>query len=91
MVGGIRMDIPESYRIVDKYKILIFADVDENGEFIEAAMGQRIVPNRQYQHFFFVDRYVQDTIENYKVVNGELVAKDAELENQIKQLYFQEG
>jgi hypothetical protein len=85
------MDIPEFYNLEDKYKVLIFADTLDNGEFLEVIMGQRIIPGRQYQHFFYVDRYVQDSIENYKVVNGELVAKDVELENQIKELYLQEG
>jgi hypothetical protein len=82
------MVVPESYRIEDKYKVLVFADVDDNGEFVEVAMGPRIIPNRQYQYFFYVDRYVQDSIENYKVVSGELVVKDAALENQFKEVYF---
>jgi 5S rRNA maturation endonuclease (ribonuclease M5) len=81
------MEIPESYRLEDKHKILIFADVDESGEFIEVIIGRYIIPSRQYQHFFYVDRYVQDSLENYKVVNGELVAIDVELEAQIQQVY----
>lgn len=82
------MEIPESYGMGDKYKVLVFADCDANGEFIEVAMGRFIIPNKQYQYFFYVDRYIQDTIENYKVINGELAAKDTELENQVKSLYF---
>lgn len=76
------------YRIEDKYKTLIFCDVDENGNFIQVETGKNIIPGKEYQHFFYRDRYVADTITNYKVINGELTVIDLTLEDEAKVRYF---
>jgi hypothetical protein len=87
MVGGIKMDVPQSYRIEDKYKILIFADTDINGAITQCIVGKAVIPDRQYQYFFYKDRYVGDTIFNYRITNDTLVPIDVELENNMKLIY----
>lgn len=60
--------------------ILLFCDVDEEGNIIGALMGKNIIPNRQYDYFFFTnDPGVLDDISKYKVdvVTRQLVRKDA--------------
>ena len=61
--------------------MIIFCNTDEEGNITESLKGERVVPNRQYDHFF----YMQDDIEvsNYRVQedsNGtvQLIKKEAE-------------
>ena len=55
--------------------VLLFCDVDENGKIIESLVGQRIIPMRQYQYFFYlmepVDTVVSN-IPNYRIIDGQL-------------------
>lgn len=56
--------------------IQIYCDVDENGNIIDALMGERIIPDRQYDFFFMVtDAEIMKNIDKYKVINRELVLK----------------
>ncbi|PDY14996.1 phosphodiesterase, partial [Bacillus cereus] len=70
----------------------IYADSDENGVITQVECGQRIIPSQDYMYYFRVDRYIADTLWNYKVVlNGrvaELQAIDLEIENTVKERYF---
>jgi hypothetical protein len=56
--------------------ILLFCDVDENGNIIESIVGERIIPLRQYDYFFFITGKNTETVlselPNYTIVNGEL-------------------
>lgn len=48
--------------------VLIYGNVDENGEFTEVILGERILPSKQYDYFFYVhDLGVLEDIGNYKV------------------------
>ncbi|MDQ1003956.1 hypothetical protein QFZ28_004356 [Neobacillus niacini] len=54
---------------------LLFCDVDENGKIVDSIMGERVIPMRQYHHFFFLaetSEIVAQNILNYRVVNGQL-------------------
>jgi len=88
MVGGVKMEIPTNYNAEDKYKALVFANADETGNITEVICGRYIIPDKQYQFFFYVDRYISDSIDNYKIINGQLTAIDNNLETQLKNLYF---
>lgn len=52
---------------------LIFANVDKDGEIVDAITGYNIVPDKQYQYFFFRKKPID--IERYKIVDGKLVEK----------------
>lgn len=48
--------------------ILVFGDVDENGYFTEVVIGRRIIPDRQYDYFFYTqDDGVLEDINLYHV------------------------
>lgn len=86
------MDLKEKYELHERFKICIYADSDADGNITHVECGQRIIPSQDYMHFFRVDRYIADTLWNYKVVlNGrvtELQAIDIETENVMKERYF---
>lgn len=47
---------------------LVFCDVDEEGNITDALVGTNIIPNRQYDYFFFTsDEGVTNNINQYKV------------------------
>ncbi|WP_176546200.1 phosphodiesterase [Bacillus toyonensis] len=86
------MEIKEKYELYERYKTCMYCDSDEAGNITRLECGQHIIPSSDYRHFFRVDRYVTDTIQNYKVVwNGrvaELQAIDPEIEKSVKAIYF---
>jgi hypothetical protein len=54
---------------------LLFCDVDENGKIIDSLLGDRIIPMKQYDYFFYLMddiEFVAQNIANYRVVNGQL-------------------
>ncbi|PFN77600.1 hypothetical protein COJ85_32035 [Bacillus sp. AFS076308] len=54
---------------------LLFCDVDENGKITESILGERVIPMKQYQYFFFLMEDVEtisQNIPNYKVIDGQL-------------------
>jgi hypothetical protein len=58
---------------------LLFCDVDEAGNIIDALSGANIIPSRQYDYFFFtMDAGVMEDISLYKVDldTRQLVRKD---------------
>jgi hypothetical protein len=60
--------------------ILIFIDTDELGNITEFFAGSRIIPDKQYDYFFFkdaIDVEVEGLQQNYEVVNDQLVRKEA--------------
>ncbi|PGC57350.1 phosphodiesterase [Bacillus toyonensis] len=87
-----KMEIKEKYELYERYKTCMYCDSDEAGNITRLECGQHIIPSSDYRHFFRVDRYVTDTIQNYKVVwNGrvaELQAIDPEIEKSVKAIYF---
>ncbi|PEN57103.1 phosphodiesterase [Bacillus toyonensis] len=87
-----KMEIKEKYELYERYKTCMYCDSDEAGNITRLECGQHIIPSSDYIHFFRVDRYVTDTVQNYKVVwNGrvaELQAIDLELEEKVKKIYF---
>ncbi|MGG4560872.1 phosphodiesterase [Bacillus toyonensis] len=86
------MEMKEQYDLYERYKTCMYCDSDEAGNITRLECGQHIIPSSDYIHFFRVDRYVTDTVQNYKVVwNGrvaELQAIDLELEEKVKKIYF---
>lgn len=46
MVGGLMM------------KFLVYCNVDSEGEIIEGIAGLRLIPDKQYDHFFFLEKEV---------------------------------
>lgn len=88
----IPMELKEKYELHERYKTCIYADSDDNGNITQVEHGQHIIPGQDYMHFFRADRYIADTIQNYKVVwNGriaELQAIDPEIEKSVKAIYF---
>lgn len=61
--------------------ILLFCDVDENGKIIESIAGERIMPSKQYDYFFYIIgsdiETITQNIPNYRVVNGQLTLETA--------------
>jgi hypothetical protein len=55
--------------------VLLFCDADEQGKIIESLVGERIIPMKQYQHFFYLRENVEDValnIPNYRIIDGQL-------------------
>jgi hypothetical protein len=55
--------------------VLLYCDVDENGRIVESLVGERIIPMRQYQYFFYlIDDYetILSNLSKYRVINGKL-------------------
>lgn len=86
------MELKEKYELHERYKTCVYCDSDDTGNITRLECGQHIIPSSDYRHFFRVDRYVTDTIQNYRVVwNGrvaELQAIDPEIERSVKAIYF---
>jgi len=54
--------------------ILVFCNVSETGQFLEAEIGRRIIPEKQYQYFFVTDDIdITMTPELFKVEDGKLL------------------
>jgi hypothetical protein len=54
---------------------LLFCDVDEDGNVVDSLLGDRVIPMRQYHHFFYLLEDVEivlQKIPTYRVINGEL-------------------
>jgi hypothetical protein len=54
---------------------LLFCDVDEQGKIVDSLVGDRVIPLKQYQHFFYLQQEVNAVVENipnYRVVDGQL-------------------
>jgi hypothetical protein len=54
---------------------LLFCDVDEEGKIIDSLLGDRVIPLRQYDYFFYLldeVNIVTENVANYRVVNGQL-------------------
>lgn len=55
--------------------VLLFCDVDEEGKIVESLIGERVIPLKQYDYFFYLmekQETVVSNIPNYRVVNGQL-------------------
>lgn len=46
---------------------VFFANVDENGEIIDALFGPAVIPDRPFDFFFFVESEVAENFTDYKV------------------------
>lgn len=54
---------------------LLFCDVGEDGKITESIQGERIIPGKQYHHFYYLTENsvtVTENIPYYKIVNGQL-------------------
>lgn len=54
---------------------LLFCDVDEQGKIIESLVGDKVIPMKQYQYFFYVQDEVNNVVDNvskYRIVDGQL-------------------
>lgn len=56
-------------------RVLVYVDTDEQGNITAGESGKRIIPARQYQHFFITEDERALELENYKVENDQLVLK----------------
>jgi hypothetical protein len=55
---------------------LLYCDVDEEGKIIKSLIGEKIIPMRQYNRFFYLlenEETVLKSISKYRIINGELV------------------
>lgn len=55
--------------------VLFFCNVDENGTIYDSLIGERVIPMKQYDYFFYLtDSYeaVLQKLPNYKVIDGQL-------------------
>lgn len=52
---------------------LIYADADGLGNITEALAGPRVIPDKQYQYFFYLEQAIN--LFDYQIVNDELVLK----------------
>jgi len=54
----------------------LYCNVDSAGRIIESISGERVIPEKQYEYFFFLvntnSETVTNNIPNYRVVNREL-------------------
>lgn len=54
---------------------LLFCDIDEQGKIIESLIGNKVIPMKQYDHFFYLTEDVDTVVSkipNYRVINGQL-------------------
>jgi hypothetical protein len=55
---------------------LFFCNVDSEGNIVESISGEKIIPMKQYDYFFYVTGKDYDTflreLASYKVINGQL-------------------
>jgi hypothetical protein len=59
---------------------LLFCDIADDGKIIDSLLGDRVIPMRQYQYFFYLQEDVEIVIKNisrYRVINGQLTLTDA--------------
>ncbi|WP_180232219.1 phosphodiesterase [Bacillus toyonensis] len=86
------MEWKEKYELYERYKTCVYCDSDEVGNITRLEYGQHMIPSSDYMHFFRVDRYVTDAIQNYKIFwdgrVAELQAIDLEIEEKVKKIYF---
>jgi len=59
---------------------LIYCNTDVDGNIIESIDGIRIIPDKQYEHFFFKEKEIDLMQYKVKLIDGkaELVKKGAE-------------
>jgi hypothetical protein len=59
--------------------MLLFVDIDENGNIVDALYGYNIIPDREYNFFFFTTEEIAENAFDYKVaivkMKPELVEK----------------
>jgi hypothetical protein len=58
---------------------LLFCNVDDNGKITESIIGERIIPSKQYEYFFFlmeVAETVSIKIPNYRIIDGQLTLEE---------------
>lgn len=64
-------------------EMLIYVDVDEQGNIVSSQGGTNAKPEREYDYFFIRDKLTLDNILKYKVIINEykpdLVLKDGEV------------
>lgn len=48
--------------------MLLYVNIDENGNIIEALYGQNIIPDREYDFFFYTTEDIAVNAFQYKVV-----------------------
>jgi hypothetical protein len=54
---------------------LLFCDVDEDGKIVDSLAGDRVIPMKQYEHFFYLTEDVDtvvSNIPNYRIITGQL-------------------
>jgi hypothetical protein len=59
--------------------MLLFVDIDEEGNIIDALYGYNIIPDREYNFFFYTTEEIAENAFDYKVaivkMKPELVVK----------------
>jgi hypothetical protein len=54
---------------------LLFCNADTNGKIIESLVGDRVIPLKQYDYFFYINKDTETVLQeipNYKIINREL-------------------
>ena len=52
---------------------LLFCNVDDKGNIYEGVTGNNIIPDKQYDHFFYLGEEGIEDLMQYKVIDNELV------------------
>lgn len=56
---------------------ILYADTDASGNITTAYQGVNIIPDRQYQYYFFLGERTESLdVSDYAVVSGELMRKE---------------
>lgn len=55
--------------------LLLFCDVDADGNITSSLQGNNVVPTRQYDYFFFLEGELD--VDDYSVIDDRLVRKEA--------------
>ena len=54
---------------------LVFCNTDKEGNINDGIVGNNIVPDKQYDYFFYLGNEGVDDLMEYKVEKGELVER----------------
>jgi hypothetical protein len=62
--------------------MLLYVNIDEDGNIVDSLYGQNIIPDREYDFFFYTTEEIAENAFDYKVaivkMKPELVKKDTD-------------
>lgn len=55
---------------------IVFCNADEEGVIYDGVVGNNIVPDKQYDYFFYLGEEGIDDLMKYKVIDGKLTSAE---------------